>query len=346
MAPYWFGCEFEFCVAFVPQDNELPDKAEARNLRFDLGKNDSDEASSELISPIWSADSALYSNEKEESTDESASSSTSSKRDEQAMYDRRAISDKFTPAVQEDIAATLNAAGFQAFKASGGSDFSMWAVDTDGSINPHYLTQYHWAPIELISPATEFSPKSLEIVEKVLGLINNTYVTHTGKSTGLHVHISAGVRKAFKFAALRINVSNLFWFIESKHDREYNYHPPTIEFRGHEGTLEPARVISWIKTLVSIISFVDTADLESLTYLLQKALDEKWQKQGIDQDEELQAKFGPIPAEGDFTIIDLLRYMQLDELADFYSDKIYEFVGIPPIHKPRLWLWDYEQQYA
>ncbi|PMD35581.1 hypothetical protein L207DRAFT_637921 [Hyaloscypha variabilis F] len=419
--PYHFGVEIEFCVAFVfPKDAELPDKTETRKLRFNLDTADSESSSED-------------SSEKGPTEHFSTSSTGSNVKKERAMYKKMNVSAQFTPAMQKDIADTLVQAGFPAFSSFEGPegfvsfaerDFQRWSVDTDGSIEPPLLSPYVWAPIELISPAMEFNLENLETVRKVYNLITSTYVTHNGPTTGLHVHVSAGIGTAFRLETLqslfaflyafepqistlhparrqrnvtfcdsirrrtdfvsewwedhgvlptvfqgvtellkkeptlnllaavrveqndkatRYNPSNLAWFLEQPPG---NRNPPTIEFRQHEGTLDAGRVVNWIRTVVGIVNFVDTAELDSLSYLLRKAGDEKWQKEGGDGDAEQLQKFGPIPAEGNFTIIDLFRFMQLDDLATFYSNAIHEVLGVPPISRTQRWLWEYEQQWA
>jgi len=117
---------------------------------------------------------------------------------------------------------------------------------------------------------------------------------------------------------MRYNVSNLVKYLQDE-GRPNNSGMPTIEFRQHEGTLDAQRVVQWCSTVVGVINFVDTADQVYLRKLLLKVVDETWQKESYPKDVFQQDKFGPIPAEGSFTVIDLLRYMHLNEQANFYS---------------------------
>ncbi|KAE9380580.1 hypothetical protein N431DRAFT_552712 [Stipitochalara longipes BDJ] len=368
--PLWFGVEFEFAVGFVyPYDAELPDETETRRLRFNLDTDDIDENSSGHNYSIISVDEAPSGYH---------SSPTSSNDEEHAKYDRLAISNLVTPVVQRDIAENLLEAGFPARTAHPTqTDIPLWTVDTDGSINPPYHTQYIWAPIEVISPAMEFNSENLEVVEKISCLHPidrqknvafcdsirrlSTFVSEWWEEHGQLPTVMQGVvellkketmfdlltavRWPFNDKATRYNAANLFWFLQTI-GQPSNDHPRTIEFRQHEGTLAAPRVINWIRTLVGIINFVDTADPESFRYLLHKAGEERWQKEGTPKDAEQHDKFGPVPAEGSFTAIDLLQYMHLDEQAGFYSNKIHELVGIPPIRRPRHLKWDYEQNHV
>jgi hypothetical protein len=77
---------------------------------------------------------------------------------------------------------------------------------------------------------------------------------------------------------------NLSLFLENQGNPFNNLHPRTIEFPQHEGTLEPERIVQWIKALVGIINFVDTADRDSLNRLFRKVEEEKWQKEGYPKD--------------------------------------------------------------
>lgn len=138
------------------------------------------------------------------------------------------------------------------------------------------------------------------------------------------------VRWTFNDKAMRYNVSNLVKYLQDE-DEPSNSGIPTIEFRQHEGTLDAQRVVQWCSTVVGIINFVDTADQVYLRNLLLKVVDETWQKEGYLKDVFQQDKFGPIPAEGSFTVIDLFRYMHLNEQAKFYSSRLNPVVGRPPI---------------
>ena len=73
---------------------------------------------------------------------------------------------------------------------------------------------------------------------------------------------------------MRYNALNLSLFLENQGNPFNNLHPRTIECRQHEGTPELERIVQWIKALVGIINFVDTADRDSFTRLFRKAKEE------------------------------------------------------------------------
>lgn len=92
----------------------------------------------------------------------------------------------------------------------------------------------------------------------------------------------------------------------------------TIEFRGHEATLDTGRVRNWILTVGGIVDWVRTAsdfDKETLRLL---AKTEEWEKLGNSEDEGKEEELGPVMADKDFTIVHLLEFMKLYEPASFY----------------------------
>jgi hypothetical protein len=128
--------------------------------------------------------------------------------------------------------------------------------------------------------------------------------------------------------------------------KSFNKHIPTVEFRRHEATLDSRRVVEWIQTIVGIIDFVDTADQDYLMKLFLKVGEEKWQKEGYPKGAFQQDKFGPIPAEGSLTVVDLLKYMHLNEQADFYSSRLNAVVGKEPHYRPTVYEWEYEKDHS
>ncbi|KAH8789012.1 putative amidoligase enzyme-domain-containing protein [Hyaloscypha sp. PMI_1271] len=145
---------------------------------------------------------------------------------------------------------------------------------------------------------------------------------------------------------MRYNALNLSLFLENQGNPFNNLHPRTIEFRQHEGTLEPERIVQWIKALVGIINFVDTADRDSLTRLFRKAKEEKWQKESYPKDASMEKQLEPIPAEGSFTMIDLFRFIHLNEQADFYSSRLNDVIETEPPSRPTVWKWEYEELHS
>jgi hypothetical protein len=139
---------------------------------------------------------------------------------------------------------------------------------------------------------------------------------------------------------------NLSLFLENQGNPFNNLHPRTIEFRQPAGAPEPERIVQWIKALVGIINFVDTADRDSLTRLFRKAKEEKWQKEGYPKDAYMEKQLEPVPAEGSFTMIDLFRYIHLNEQADFYSSRLNDVMGTEPPRRPTVWKWEYEELHS
>lgn len=77
----------------------------------------------------------------------------------------------------------------------------------------------------------------------------------------------------------------------------------TIEFRGHEGTMDPDRILNWVNVCLGLVEFADTVDSDSL---------EKFLWSHIDDEEEA------------FDVIDLLRAIGRPAEADFYSKRFQE----------------------
>jgi hypothetical protein len=149
------------------------------------------------------------------------------------------------------------------------------------------------------------------------------------------------VRCPFNDKSMRCNVSNLVRYLQDE-SAPGNTGIPTIEFRQHEGPLDAQRVVQWCSTVVGIINFVDSADQVYFRKLLLKVVDETWEKEGCPKDVFQQDELGPIPTEGSFTVIDLFRYIHLNEQAKFYSSRLNPVVGRPPIARPTVWKWEYE----
>ena len=141
---------------------------------------------------------------------------------------------------------------------------------------------------------------------------------------------------------LRYNARNLWLYLTKK-----GKHYPTIEFRQHQGTLDPERVVKWIKTVVGIIDFAETdrdfADRNRVMELLFKVPQEKWQKDGSENDLLREERHGPIPAESSWTVIHLFRAMGLNEQADYYSTRLNQVYGTRPKTRVTVWRWEYEE---
>ncbi|KAE9373685.1 hypothetical protein N431DRAFT_338312 [Stipitochalara longipes BDJ] len=100
----------------------------------------------------------------------------------------------------------------------------------------------------------------------------------------------------------------------------------TVEFRQHEGTMDPERIVQWTKTVVGIVNFVHAEGQTSLVELLRRGVEE-----------------------GNWSVVELLRYMRLDEQAEFYSRRLYQVPAEPDMTEViRTWgyKWQYEEDRA
>jgi hypothetical protein len=89
--------------------------------------------------------------------------------------------------------------------------------------------------------------------------------------------------------------------------------------------LDPERIINWIKTAVGIVDFVRNVSNTSFQCLISiHTHHETWEKLGDGLDDKKEAEMGPILAEGNFTVIDLLRYMELWGPLEYYQSRWYK----------------------
>jgi hypothetical protein len=121
---------------------------------------------------------------------------------------------------------------------------------------------------------------------------------------------------------------------------------PTIEFRQHEGTLDPQRIWHWVSVLHGIAEYCQSADPFDFDQLLRIAELERWVKTGNGADDaENEETHGPVPAEGNFTIVDLLRSIALGHSAEYYAARLFPLAPRPPrMHLKGVIHWEYEQQ--
>lgn len=126
--------------------------------------------------------------------------------------------------------------------------------------------------------------------------------------------------------------------------------PRTVEFRQHEGTLDGKRVTNWIQVVVGILKFVETCHpiiWHNLLKDVHKA--EIWEKEGDGRDGEREQHFGaPILADRDFTIIDLLEFIDLPDQAAYYEGKWYLHDVEPRAswEKKHTVIWEYENDFS
>lgn len=96
----------------------------------------------------------------------------------------------------------------------------------------------------------------------------------------------------------------------------------TIEFRQHAGTLDGQAICMWVRTLAGFVKFIEEVSPESFVDFIGTIMEaELWEKEHDGKDAEREAKYGPIPADGPFTIIDLLQHIGLEKEAEYYKDK-------------------------
>jgi hypothetical protein len=96
---------------------------------------------------------------------------------------------------------------------------------------------------------------------------------------------------------------------------------PTVEWRHHEGTMDEVHTVMWIKTVVGIMEFLRSVKPDVFSDLLSLVEHERWEKMGDGLDGQRECEMGPILAEGEFTIIDLLQIMGLYQPAKFYKER-------------------------
>jgi hypothetical protein len=121
---------------------------------------------------------------------------------------------------------------------------------------------------------------------------------------------------------------------------------PTIEFRQHEGCIEAVGVLSWLKTVHSIIDFCVHASASSFYQLLSVTMLETWEKRGDGLDQEREHEHSPALADRDFTVIHLLQALKRWGPASYYRRRgIYNLKMVDALYteSEKTEKWDYEQ---
>lgn len=123
---------------------------------------------------------------------------------------------------------------------------------------------------------------------------------------------------------------------------------PIVEFRQHEGTLDSERICEWVSLIGGIAKYCQDASNYEFHHLIMKARLEKWHKtENAATDKWNRRLLGPILAEGEFTIIDILECLELHDLAKYYSQgrthKIVPKTWQSAPFKSEIWIWEYEQ---
>ena len=111
-------------------------------------------------------------------------------------------------------------------------------------------------------------------------------------------------------------------------DRNGSVNPkPTVEWRHHEGTMDEIQTCMWIKTTVGMMEFLRSVEPKLFSDLLSVVEFERWEKLGDGRDGQREKEMGPVLAEGEFTVIDLLRTVGLYEPAKYYKERgLYKMV--------------------
>lgn len=93
----------------------------------------------------------------------------------------------------------------------------------------------------------------------------------------------------------------------------------TIEFRQHEGTVDPDRVINWVETVIGIVKFAENApDVDFFNLVIQRHGRESWERQVAD-----------CPDPEEIPVIELLDQMGLHKQARYYDARL-EGLPLPP----------------
>ncbi|KAE8447240.1 hypothetical protein EG329_010934 [Mollisiaceae sp. DMI_Dod_QoI] len=407
----YFGVELEFNIAYVHPYEALADPFESRIVRFIPTPEQITTGTSGFFDkPLTSIELFDLSNP------------------DTSMFRNRIMRNTIHNTIRETFATAGLPIAINVDDSTYG-DISKWELDTDGTIEEPPDARYHWLPLELISPAYEFTPENLAAVQKACDILTTKFVTNTNNSTGLHVHVSFGLKKMWDFRSLK-NVLMFFWAFHTQFDTlhpthrqkdnffaksmrasslmsmgfwerfqkeitplqglvllercedmdellravstdegDYGVGPdrymvynvrnifdlmtpgmlkekakPTLEFREHEGTLDGERVTQWIKLVCEVVKWVETVEPASLIELLMVTEHEKWHKTRNEGDDDRnQRKYGPILAEGKFTIIHILEYMGLQESADFYRSRLYKVTGHASLDPVDQYKWTHEE---
>lgn len=206
--PWTFGVELEFALAFVyPPSVPLSEPTKTRKLRFKPYRYEIDHfISSYDLQPIHSADELA----------------------DRMKYCSIFTKALVTPAIRRDIALTLHNAGLPVNLMNPEcEDVLKWKITIDGTVRGPYNTNYVWSSIEIKSPAYAYTPENLQAVEKGCNIISEKYLIEVNSSTGLHIHVSAGLKTPFRLETMQ----NLFAFLYAFEPQLDSLHP---EHRQHD----------------------------------------------------------------------------------------------------------------
>ncbi len=140
------------------------------------------------------------------------------------------------------------------------------------------------------------------------------------------------------------NLVNLLADPDELHEFDLSQRKPTIEFRQHGGTLDGQTARKWVETLGGVIKWLEDVHPQSLMELLSVTAEEKWEKVGEGADTINEEKYGPVLAEGRFTIIDLLEHIGLQEQANFYRSRVNKLVTQPRKYEADNYAWSHLEE--
>ncbi|RYO97009.1 hypothetical protein DL763_002946 [Monosporascus cannonballus] len=172
-----FGCEFEWSIAFLWEDEEEPldptngNSPPAIRVPRNLGHDPADE--SRLVAYV---------------------------------YDdiRRTLRGHGIPL--KTPRGMLNIEDFREHRLA---LYDGWEVKIDSSIKPPNQSEYHWCPVEITSPAEVASNESFSAITYVVNLLTSKYRMNVNPSCGLHVHVGQGA-DFLELGALR-RAAGLLW---------------------------------------------------------------------------------------------------------------------------------------
>ncbi|PVH85775.1 hypothetical protein DL98DRAFT_650725 [Cadophora sp. DSE1049] len=149
-------------------------------------------------------------------------------------------------------------------------------------------------------------PTIYEGIELLLDCEDTTTLLNLARAEGSHKHMAYNPINVLEFE-----------------DRYCSL--PTIEFRQHEGTVDGERIMHWISTIVGIISRLEQiAPSELQELVLSQVEREFWRDvQGIAVNSASQRNLGSIPVQRPFTAIGLLKWLDLDDQATYYRDRLF-----------------------
>lgn len=233
MAPtLYFGVELEFCLGYIlpgmpspdhvpPHiDFQVPERAVAHHLADLEHRAGSPITLDQLVHPTPG----------------------------DSVFSRQTISEDrerlVLPYVRNHIVQTIHTEELPCSNTSLG-DLDIWAIGRDPSINTTSSdSKMLLFPMEITSPAYEFTPESLRAVEKFCKVLRANYHTEVNSSCGLHVHISFG--KDFNHETKRWTferLQKLMMFVWAFEPQLQTIHPDHRQEGGNQGDFADAQAI-------------------------------------------------------------------------------------------------------